>query len=215
MNSPGRPLDALDDLPKERRALSARMRRWFLVLGPVVAALLSGALTARAAPSNLADAARAEAPASVSAVVAGRRPTAPVRKGTARDRELSDAVGVPVFCWPEADWRAQTARLGFPGAQGFADVSGRAVHLPERLCRQLSRVRSMPRVLAEIPFSLLILAHELAHIAGVGDEDKAMCVGARRMPHWARLLGASRTYARRLAHGWTVRDYLAACPRSA
>lgn len=211
----GRSLHAVDDLLRTRRAPLARARLWFLVLGSVVAAALSSALAARAAPLDLADAGREKAPASVSIVVGGLRLTAPLLEGAAKHRELSAAVGVPVVCWPEVGWQARTAQLGFPGAQGFADVSGPTVHLPERLCRQLSRVRSMPRVRAKIPFALLILAHELAHIGGVEDEDEAMCVGARRMRHWARLLGATRTYADRLAHDWTVQDYLAACSRGA
>jgi hypothetical protein len=184
-----------------------------------VAAALSGAPAVQAAPLGLVDATREESPASTTSVSAGLRVAGRAREGVARDRELSSAVGVPVVCWPEADWKARTARLGFPGAQGFNDVSNRTVHLPERLCRQLSLIRSMRRALAKIPEALLILAHELAHelahIAGVEDEDEATCVGVRRMPHWARLLGATRGYAYRLAHAWTVQDYLAACSRGA
>jgi hypothetical protein len=180
-----------------------------------VAVALSGAPAVQAAPLGLVDAAREESPASATAVSTGLRVAGRPREGVARDRELSAAVGVPLVCWPEADWKARTARLGFPGAQGFTDVSGRTVHLPDRLCRQLSLIRSMPRTVAKIPGALLILAHELAHIGGVENEDEAMCVGARRMPHWARLLGATRAYANRLAHDWTVQDYAAACPRGA
>ena len=211
----GRRLPAVNDLSRRRRARHARVRRWLLVLAPVVAAALSGAPAVQAAPLGLVDAAREESPASTISVSAGLRVAGRAREGVARDRELSSAVGVPVVCWREADWKAQTARLGFPGAQGFTDVSNRTVHLSERLCRQLSLIRSMPRALAKIPEALLIVAHELAHIAGVEDEDEATCVGVRRMPHWARLLGATRAYAYGLAHDWTVQDYLAACSRGA
>ena len=155
------------------------------MLAPVAAAALTGALAAQAAPRAV--------------------PT--------KDRALSSALGVQVVCWPKAPWKARTAELGFAGAQGFTDLSSRTVHLPERLCRQLSLIRSMPRAQARMPEALLILAHELAHIGGVRDEDEATCAGARRMSHWARALGATRPYAHRLAHDWTIQDYLTACAR--
>jgi hypothetical protein len=112
-----------------------------------------------------------------------------------------------VRCWSRDDWRrvlheeAAIQDLRSVDADGFASFEGRTVNLSPDVCSGLDALAygSRPRDVDEVAYGVFVLAHESEHIAGVDDEALATCNGLQHVEGAARLLGAGRAYARRLA----------------
>jgi hypothetical protein len=119
-----------------------------------------------------------------------------------------------VRCWNDDDWkRVQGEAAAFEDVasvdvDGFANFYTGHVNLSPEICDALDdlayrgdRPRDRDR-LDRLAYGALVLAHETDHIAGVDDEALATCDGAQRIAQVARLLGADRAYAQKLAEAY-------------
>jgi hypothetical protein len=119
-----------------------------------------------------------------------------------------------VRCWNGDDWKrvqreaAAFADVASVDVDGFANFYTGHVNLSPEICGALDDLAyrgARPRAgdhLDRIAYGVLVLAHETDHVAGVEDEALATCDGAQNVAKVARLLGAGRGYAQRLAEAY-------------
>ncbi|HEY3185132.1 MAG TPA: hypothetical protein VGJ77_19990 [Gaiellaceae bacterium] len=119
-----------------------------------------------------------------------------------------------VRCWDDDDWtRVQREAAAFEDVasvdvDGFANFYTGHVNLSPEICAALDDLAyrgDRPREgdqLDRLAYAALVLAHETDHIAGVDDEALATCDGAQSIARVARLLGADRAYAQKLADAY-------------
>jgi hypothetical protein len=117
---------------------------------------------------------------------------------------------VEVRCWSQPDWRLVLLELRAYFGQRRRDLAGFAwkgrAHLEGRWCDRLADFpggRSSPLLDA---FALEVVAHEAKHVeSSFLNEAEVECYALQQVDRAARLLGASKGRARRLAEvAWTV-----------
>jgi hypothetical protein len=117
---------------------------------------------------------------------------------------------VEVRCWSESEWRPMLREwnaytLGASDIAGFVNGGMREYIAPE-YCATLARFvyqhwrPSTPAGLEDVADAVELLAHESDHLLSPSaDEAQVECHAVQNIPHLARALGASPSYAARLA----------------
>ncbi len=134
----------------------------------------------------------------------------PRLSGFASELVLRKAAGIEVRCWSEQEWtfvlKEWGVYIGRADLLGFVHGRLPRTSLAPSVCRQLAdlvyRGERPTEGLAflETADSIGILAHEAEHIRNVrGDEATTECHGMQNLRRLARIMGASESYADRLA----------------
>jgi hypothetical protein len=112
-----------------------------------------------------------------------------------------------VVCWSGRDWRAISQIMRGNGEGGLNRVLAyvypdwNLVNLSPGVCRKLDAlIRGAKRVVNyRLAETIITLAHETIHVAGVGNESRAECHGMQLTALTAGALGLGKGYGRKLA----------------
>jgi hypothetical protein len=123
---------------------------------------------------------------------------------------------IDVRCWSRRDWREQIEDREADTEHELAGMAseGGPVDLAPDACAPLVGImytRAKPATRKQevvLAYSVGVLAHELEHVRGELDEERAECFGMQRLAGVARELGLSADDARRLARIYWTDVYL-------
>ena len=111
---------------------------------------------------------------------------------------------VDVQCAPYGEWQQTVAEAHTsPRAVAFAYLDTGPVVFPDFSCRKLNRIaEGRERNERVIAANLLLLGHELGHVAGLEDESESTCFGVVRVKQLAQALGVPRPFRLRRVAAW-------------